>query len=70
MARKNGLYIVDELELLENDNRSFINLDLTYVVRDGIVAHCGEIDANGIHPRDKYIDLIDFNTPGQYEPFT
>lgn len=67
---KNGLYIVDELELLENNNRSFINLDLTYAVRDGIVAHCGEIDANGIHPRDKYIDLIDFNTPGQYEPFT
>ena len=45
---RNGLRVVDKLELLENDKRNFCNLDLTYAVRDGIISHCGDVYENGI----------------------
>ena len=68
---KNGLRFVDDLELLEDDYRVFRNLDLTYAVRDGIISHCGEVDENGLRPRDDAIDLErDYNEVGQYLPYT
>ena len=67
---RNSLRVIDKLELLEDDNRNYNNLMLTYAVRDGIISHCGEVDENGIKPRLSAIDLSDFNTPGEYQPFT
>ena len=56
---RNGLHFVDDIELLENSKGEKENLNLTYAVRDGIVSHCGEVDQNGLKPRDKKIDLAD-----------
>lgn len=67
---KNGLHFVDNIELLEDDYRVHRNLNLTYAVRDGIISHCGEVDENGLRPRKEYIDLNDFVSVGQYQPFT
>lgn len=67
---KNGLELVDNIELLEDNNKYMQNLDLTYAVRDGIISHCGEIDENCIKPREDYIDLNDYVFPNQYAPFT
>lgn len=54
---KNGLDFVDFIELLEDNNSYKQNLNLTYGVRDGIISHCGEIDENGLKPREDFIDL-------------
>ena len=54
---RNGLRVVDKVELLENDYKIYKNLALTYAVREGIVVHCGEIDISGIRPRQEFIDL-------------
>ena len=43
---KNGLNLVDKIEVLEDPSGNLQNLDLTYAVRDGIISHCGEIDEN------------------------
>ena len=67
---KNGLHFVDDIELLEDDYRVQRNLDLTYAVRDGIISHCGEVDENGLRPREEYIDLTTFTESGQYQPYT
>lgn len=67
---KNGLYLVDKVELLEDNEGFKRNLDLTYGVRDGIVSHCGEIDENSIRPRDEFIDLGEYNYPNEYAPYT
>ena len=67
---KNGLRFVDEIELLEDDYRDYANLNLTYAVRDGIISHCGEVDENGLKPREEFIDLNDFNEPGEFQPIT
>ena len=67
---KNGLWAVDNLELLEDYNKCRRNLILTYAVRDGIISHCGEVSEDGIKPRDEAIDLNDFKYPSQYSPFT
>ncbi len=68
---KHGLYLVDKIELLEDNFRHLKNLDLTYAVRDGIISHCGEVDENAIKPREEFIDLEnDFKKAGQYEPCT
>ena len=67
---KNGLYLVDNIELLEDYEGYKQNLDLTYAVRDGIISHCGEIDENVIKPRDEFIDLYDYNYPNQFAPYT
>ena len=45
---RNGLFFVDRIELLEDENRNKKNLDLTYAVRDGIISHCGESDDRGV----------------------
>lgn len=67
---KNGLELVDNIELLD-DNKGFKqNMNLTYAVRDGIVSHCGEIDENGLKPRDEFIDLSTYNYPNEYMPYS
>lgn len=67
---QNGLRFVDKIELLEDNYKIQKNLDLTYAVRDGIIAHCGEVDQNGIHPRDISISIEDFDTAGKYQSVT
>ena len=67
---RNGLDFVDNVELLEDSERFKQNLNLTYAVRDGIVSHCGEIDENGLKPREDFIDLKDYSSPNQYAPYT
>lgn len=67
---KNGLYFVDNIELLPDHNNQLKNLNLTYAVRDGIISHCGEKDINSILPRKDFINLNDFLLPGQYNPIT
>nr|MCR5237856.1 HD domain-containing protein [Lachnospiraceae bacterium] len=68
---RNGLRLVDDVELLENNNGVYWNLNLTYGVRDGIISHCGELNTNRIIPRNEPIDLMEkFIAPGQFEPYT
>lgn len=67
---RNGLEYVDKIELLEDYNKKEQNLNLTYAVRDGIISHCGEIDENGIKPRDEYINLDKYTMPNEYAPYT
>ena len=67
---KNGLELVDNIELLEDTERFKQNLDLTYAVRDGIISHCGEIDENSLKPRSQAIDLKDYTKPNEYSPYT
>lgn len=67
---KNGLDFVDKIELLEDNEKNKQNLNLTYAVRDGIISHCGEIDENGLKPRDEFIDLSEYTHPNQYAPYT
>lgn len=67
---KNGLDFVDKIELLEDNNKNLQNLNLTYAVRDGIIAHCGEIDENELKPRNEYINLDEYKYPNQYAPYT
>ena len=67
---RNGLEFVDKIELLEDKDRFKENLNLTYAVRDGIISHCGEIDENGLKPRDEYIDLYSYTYPNEYNPYT
>lgn len=67
---QNGLRFVDELELLEDDYKNFRNLSLTYAVRDGIISHCGELDQNGIFPRDISILVDSFDKAGKYNAVT
>jgi len=67
---KNGLDFVDNIEVLEDNNKFKQNLNLTYAVRDGIISHCGEIDQNGIKPREEFIDLNNYSKPNEYMPYT
>lgn len=67
---KNGLKVVDKLELLQDNKGDLSNLNLTYAVRDGIICHCGEVDENGIYPRKDFIDLNTITNPGQVQPYT
>lgn len=67
---KNGLDLVDTIELLEDNQRYKQNLNLTYAVRDGIISHCGETNQNGIKPRTQFIDLSDYTKPNQFAPYT
>lgn len=67
---RNGLRLVDSVELLEDNFKNLCNLNLTYAVRDGIISHCGEVDENGLMPRRELIDLSLFDSPGAYAPAT
>ena len=67
---QNSLRFADKIELLRNTDDTSGNLCLTYAVRDGIISHCGEVDENGLRPRDEIIDLDTFTKPGEYAPAT
>lgn len=67
---RNGLEMVDKIELLEDNYEHLRNLNLTYGVRDGIISHCGEIDEKSIKPRDEAINLNEYNYPNQFAPYT
>ena len=67
---KNGVDMVDKIELLADNRGDKQNLNLTYAVRDGIISHCGEIDENFLMPRDEAIDLKKYTMPNQYAPYT
>ena len=67
---KNGVYLVDNIELLEDDKGNLQNLNLTYAVRDGIISHCGEIDENSLKPREEAINLNKYTKPNEYAPYT
>ena len=68
---KNGLRFVDCVELLADNYNTYRNLDLTYAVRDGIISHCGEVDDNGLKPRDELIVLEEeFTKAGEFSPAT
>lgn len=67
---RNSLHFVDHIEILEDNNHNFHNLNLTYAVRDGIISHCGEMNQKYIQRRKEMIDLNDYKHPGQYNPFT
>ncbi len=66
---KNSLRMIDKIETLPNYNGEHENLNLTYAVRDGIVCHCGEVDENGLKPRDEFVDLSKMRK-GQFMPYT
>ena len=67
---KNSLHFIDNIETLKGPDGKHYNLDLTYAVRDGIICHCGEVDENGIKPRDEAFDLIRISKPNEFRPFT
>lgn len=67
---KNSLHFVDDIELLEDDDYHFQNLNLTYAIRDGIISHCGEVNQKYIQPRKEMIDLNMYEYAGQYNPWT
>ena len=67
---RNSLFFADFIETLPNPDGIEKPLNLTYAVRDGLICHCGEIDQQGIKPRDETIDLYSIKRPGLVQPFT
>lgn len=67
---RHGLRVVDKIETLAGPDGVEHNLWLTYAVRDGIISHCGEVDDNGIKPRQRYVDLDKIHKKNQYQPYT
>lgn len=67
---QNGVYFVDNIELLEDPLKCKQNLNLSYAVRDGIISHCGEVDQNHIVPRDISIPLENITKGGKYQAIT
>ena len=67
---RNSLFFADFIETLQDPNGVERNLDLTYGVRDGLICHCGEIDQQGVKPRDEAIDLYQIKRPGVVQPYT
>lgn len=65
---KNGLRVVDDLELLTGKDGRAYNLNLTYAVRDGIISHSGS--GMCLKPRKEAVDLKSFQSPGQFMPFS
>ena len=67
---RNSLFFADYIETLQDPEGRAKNLDLTYVVRDGIVCHCGEVDESGIRPRSQAMPLYDIKKAGSVQPYT
>lgn len=67
---RNSLFFADYIETLQDPNGVEQPLNLTYAVRDGLICHCGEIDQQGIKPREEAIDLYSMKRPGFTQPFT
>ena len=67
---RNSLFFTDYIETLPDPNGIEQPLDLTYAVRDGLICHCGEIEQQGIKPREEAIDLYSIKRPGFIQPYT
>ena len=67
---KNSLRFIDYIETLPDYEGCEQNLNLCYAVRDGIICHCGEVDENGLKPRNEFIDLETIEAPNQYQSYT
>lgn len=67
---RNSLFFADYIETLPDPDGIEQPLNLTYAVRDGLICHCGEIDQQGVRPREKAIDLYSMTRPGFIQPFT
>lgn len=67
---RNSLFFADYIETLPDPNGVEKTLNLTYGVRDGLICHCGEIDQQGIKPRNDAIDLYSIKRPGIIQPYT
>ena len=67
---RNSLFFADYIETLPDPNGIQRTLNLTYGVRDGLICHCGEIDQQGIKPRNEAIDLYSIKRPGFVQPYT
>ena len=67
---RNSLFFADFIETLQDPNGIEQPLNLTYAVRDGLICHCGEIDQQGITPREEAIDLYSMKRPGFIQPYT
>ncbi|MDY5577500.1 MAG: HD domain-containing protein [Lachnospiraceae bacterium] len=67
---QNGIWVVDYLDLLDSPQNTYKNLNLTYAVRDGIISHCGEVDENGLIPREDNLNLYEIQRAGQYNAYT
>ncbi len=67
---RNSLFFADYIETLSDPDGYEKTLNLTYAVRDGLICHCGEIDQQGIRPRDEAMNLYDIKRPGLVQPFT
>lgn len=67
---RNSLFFADYIETLQDPSGVEQPLNLTYAVRDGLICHCGEIDQQGVKPRDKNIDLYSIKRPGIIQPYT
>lgn len=66
----NGLYLVDNIELLSDRAGIKRNLNLTYAVRDGIPGHSGNPNINGQKPREEFVDLDEFSYSNKFSPYT
>ncbi|MBQ3063858.1 MAG: HD domain-containing protein [Clostridia bacterium] len=67
---RHGVYLADRIELLEDNCGIYRNLNLTYAVRDGIVAHCGEVDEGSLTPRKDFLDPALWTAAGERQPAT
>lgn len=67
---KNSLHFVDDIETLPDSTGHERNLNLTYAVRDGIISHCGEVNENGLRPREEAIELESIKRPNEYRPYS
>lgn len=67
---RNSLFFADFIETLADPNGVERNLNLTYAVRDGLICHCGEIDQQGLKPRENVLNLYDIKRPGITSPYT
>ncbi len=65
-----SVYLADRLELLADNRGIYRNLNLTYAVRDGIIAHCGEVDQNSLTPRNDFLDPTLWAGAGERQPAT
>ncbi|MBO7640097.1 MAG: HD domain-containing protein, partial [Treponema sp.] len=67
---RNSLFFADYIDTLQDPEGNEKNLDLTYAVRDGLICHCGEIDQQGLSPRNEAMDLYNIKRPGLIAPYT
>lgn len=67
---QNSLRVADHLELLSSPDGTRRHLNLSYAVRDGIIAHCGEVNQQCLRTRGEKIDLQLFSKHRRFDPYT